>query len=108
MSTGHYILIFRIIIRKTVLAGQIFRNLTQEGSLHFADLGNRIAPLHHLVDMGFEGESDILSSALAEAKIIRVKPCSGKTAHSSTKSLQPKFSPGDEEAKKPCYTSITQ
>ena len=68
-----------MIIRETILVEQIFPNLIKEGSLHFADLGNRIAPVQHLVDLGFEGEeSDIFSSPLAEAKIISVKPCSGK------------------------------
>ena len=50
------------------------KNLTGENSLHMTDLGNRIAPLFHMVDMNFETESEIAESQITYSKIIKTDP----------------------------------
>ena len=42
-----------------------------------AELGNRFAPIFHLVDMSFEKESGLISTPIAQSMIIRCQIHSG-------------------------------
>ena len=54
-----------------------FKNFTGSNSLHMTDLGNRVAPLFHLVDMNFETESELAESQITYSKIIKTDPQKG-------------------------------